>query len=231
MPSSPTEPERHVLAAGEGDEGWAIRRWPATVTLLACIVLYQVLPTRIVLGPKWLVVVLEAIPILFLTFGHPYRHPGEPRFVRWFTIGTIAVVNLFNVVSIIMLIDRLLNGHIANGRELVYSAVSVWFTNCLIFGLWFWELDRGGPAKRHTIHEGPPDFLFPQMVSPEFGRPGWMPKFTDYLYIGFTNATAFSPTDTMPLTTTAKWLMSIESLASMATVVVVAARAVNILQG
>jgi hypothetical protein len=226
-----TDADEVRRATSPVEPGWSVRRWPATVTLLLCIALYVLLPDRLILGPKWLVPALEALPIITLTFGHPVRHPGEPRWTRMFTILTIAIINIVNVASIVFLVEKLLHGTVDNGRELVYSAVAVWLTNCLIFGLWFWELDRGGPGVRNTVHEQLPDFQFPQMTDPRFAPKGWMPRFVDYLYVAFTNATAFSPTDAMPLTTAAKGLMAIESTASLVTVVVVAARAVNILQG
>jgi hypothetical protein len=99
----------------------------------------------------------------------------------------------------------------------------------IVFGLWYWELDRGGPSARHDPHHREPDFLFPQMATPGSARPDWAPGFLDYLYVSFTNATAFSPTDTMPLTPLAKSLMAVQSAASLLTVALVAARAVNIL--
>jgi uncharacterized membrane protein len=99
----------------------------------------------------------------------------------------------------------------------------------IVFGLWFWELDRGGPGRRAEGVERNPDFLFPQMTSPDFAPADWRPGFFDYLYVALTNAAAFSPTDTMPMTLMAKALMSTQSLVSLLTVVVVAARAVNIL--
>jgi hypothetical protein len=99
----------------------------------------------------------------------------------------------------------------------------------IVFGLWYWELDRGGPSARHDPHHREPDFLFPQMATPGAARPDWAPGFLDYLYVSFTNATAFSPTDTMPLTPLAKGLMGVQSAASLLTVALVAARAVNIL--
>jgi uncharacterized membrane protein len=99
----------------------------------------------------------------------------------------------------------------------------------IVFGLWYFELDRGGPTKRHQQDHREPDFLFPQMATPGAGRPDWSPSFLDYLYVSFTNATAFSPTDTMPMTVAAKKLMGVQSVASLLTVALVAARAVNIL--
>jgi uncharacterized membrane protein len=105
----------------------------------------------------------------------------------------------------------------------------IWLTNVIIFGLWYWELDRGGPGARCAPVHREPDFLFPQMVNPGTAPKGWTPNFLDYLYVSFTNASAFSPTDTMPLTEMSKILMLVQSLASLLIVALVAARAVNIL--
>ena len=110
------------------------------------------------------------------------------------------------------------------------TAIQIWLTNVIVFGLWYWELDRGGPGARCRENHREPDFLFPQMSTPAAAPPSWAPRFLDYLYVAFTNATAFSPTDTLPLTAWAKVLMAIQSLASLLTVALVAARAVNILQ-
>jgi hypothetical protein len=129
---------------------------------------------------------------------------------------------------LIELIHALLYSSIRAGRPLVYASVPVWLTNIIVFGLWYWELDRGGPAARRLPRHRQPDFLFPQMSTPG-SAPGWSPNFFDYLYTAFTNATTFSSTDTMPLTGWAKLLMALQSLASLVTVVVVVSRAVNIL--
>jgi hypothetical protein len=126
------------------------------------------------------------------------------------------------------LVAALLSGTHAGGRSLVYASVPIWLTNVIVFGLWYWELDRGGPAARLTTAHPPPDFLFPQQSAPG-SAPGWTPTFLDYMYTSFTNATAFSPTDTMPLTAWAKLLMMLQSLASLLTVSLVISRAVNIL--
>ena len=129
-----------------------------------------------------------------------------------------------------MLIRGLLQGSKAEASQLVFSAIQIWLTNVIVFGLWYWELDRGGPSARCTPEHREPDFLFPQMATPSIAPDGWFPHFVDYLYVAFTNATAFSPTDTLPLTVWAKGLMTVQSLASLLTVALVAARAVNILQ-
>lgn len=118
--------------------------------------------------------------------------------------------------------------HVA-AHELIRAAIHMWCTNVIVFALWFWQLDSGGPMVRHAEASTTPDFLFPQTATPEFASPGWRPKFLDYLYVSFTNATAFSPTDAMPLTQWAKMLMLVESASSLLLLVMVAARAVNIL--
>jgi hypothetical protein len=220
------------LAQTAGEPGWHEPRWPATVALLVCVGLYLALPARLLGIPRWVVPTIELLAIIPLSIGARHRHPDEPPWSRVTTIIAIAFINLANIASIGLLVHELLRGGkiINDGRALVYAAVLVWTTNFLVFGLWFWELDRGGPAVRQTRHERHPDFLFPQMTDPSLAPEHWEPGFLDYIYVGFTNATAFSPTDAMPLTVSAKVLMAIESAASLITVVVVAARAVNILQ-
>jgi len=201
---------------------------------LAALGLYVVLPDRIItgLGPRWLIPVLEGTLGGALLLASPRRHSRESAYLRAAAVVLIALVNLANVVSLGELVHALLfatHGS-ANGRALVYASVPVWLTNVLVFALWYWELDRGGPGARLVARQRRPDFLFPQMSVPHIAGPDWSPAFFDYLYTSFTNATAFSPTDTMPLSGRAKALMALQSLASLLTVALVVARAVNILQ-
>jgi len=144
-------------------------------------------------------------------------------------IVLIVLINVSNVVSLVELVDKLLFGTKAGGRALIIASVPIWLTNVIVFGLWYWELDRGGPACRLQPDHPRPDFLFPQMTAPGATSEPWSPTFLDYLYTSFTNATAFSPTDTMPLTPWAKLLMMVQSLASLLLVALVISRAVNIL--
>ncbi len=204
-------------------------RWPATLAVAAAIGLSFVLPDQLVLGPRWLIPGLEALIGALLMILRPFRHASEEAHVRVVAIALIALVSLANGSSVVLLVHRLLYGTITQGRSLVLAAASIWVTNVIVFGLWYWELDRGGPALRAGGGERNPDFLFPQMSLPRSAPPGWRPTFIDYLYVALTNAAAFSPTDTMPLTPMAKSLMSTQSLVSLLTIVVVAARAVNIL--
>jgi uncharacterized membrane protein len=230
--------------AGETDEvrrdkaEWGERaksepRWPASLAVVVAIALYFALPDKLIngLGPRWLVPVLEGVLGATLWVGGPRLTP-ESRRLRSVAIVVIALVNLANVVSLGELVHQLLSPHAhgaPGGRDLIYASVPVWITNVLVFGLWYWELDRGGPVARLQARRRQPDFLFPQMNAPDATTPDWSPKFLDYLYTSFTNATAFSPTDTMPLTAWAKILMMVQSLASLLTVSLVISRAVNIL--
>jgi hypothetical protein len=200
------------------------------VALVVAIVLYVVLPSRLQVGPVWLIPALEGALLVPLTLFNPYRHRGEALILRVGAVAVIAVVNIANIGSVILLVGDLLNATPVSGRDLVYSALAVWLTNLIVFGLWFYELDRGGPGVRGTDIERAPDFQFPQMTAPQAATRAWRPTCVDYLYVGFTNATAFSPTDAMPLSVTAKSLMTAEAMVSLITVVVVAARAVNILK-
>jgi hypothetical protein len=146
------------------------------------------------------------------------------------TIGLTALVSAANIASLALLSRDLLKHATPNGRELIWSGALIWLTNILIFGLWYWEVDRGGPGLRAAGHDGPPDFLFPQMNDDAVQPPNWRPRLADYLYVSVTNATAFSPTDTMPLSPRAKSMMGLQALVSFVTVGLIFARAVNILQ-
>ncbi len=204
-------------------------RWPASVAILAAIVLQVVLPDKLThdLGPRWLLPAFEGALGVALLIANPW-HASESRKLRPVSVGLIAVINAANLIALGALVAALLSGTHAGGRSLVYASVPIWLTNVIVFGLWYWELDRGGPAARLTTAHPPPDFLFPQQSAPG-SAPGWTPTFLDYMYTSFTNATAFSPTDTMPLTAWAKLLMMLQSLASLLTVSLVISRAVNIL--
>lgn len=206
--------------------------WGPQVVVLAALLLDLALPARLTIGPSWLLPSVEAALLLGLALASPHPQLRHSPLRRRVAITLIALVSGVNLFSLVELTHLLLNGHVSNGHELVFSGALLWGTNVLLFGLWYYELDRGGPVARAVDAGAYPDFLFVQMSDGvPFSPPGWKPRLVDYLYTSFTNATAFSPTDTMPLTPTAKWLMSIQSLASLITIGLVVARAVNILQG
>ena len=206
-------------------------RWPALLAVLVAIALQLILPESLIrgLGNRALVPSLEGLLLLVLLIANPGRISPEQSRLRIIGVALIALITIANMVSLVELIHALLYGTHAGGRTLVYASVPIWLTNVITFGLWYWELDRGGPAVRQQTQHRGPDFLFPQMSTPG-SSPGWAPQFLDYLYTSFTNATAFSPTDTMPLTTWAKLLMMLQSFASLVTVAVVVSHAVNILR-
>jgi hypothetical protein len=139
-------------------------------------------------------------------------------------------VSLANALMLVALLTSLLRGEEKSGGQLLLKAGAVWTTNVIAFGLWYWSFDRGGPVRRLQADPPPPDFQFPQMENPGLAQPGWYPHLVDYLYVSFTNSIAFSPTDAMPLTRLAKLLMLFEASVSSVTVLLVAARAVNILK-
>jgi hypothetical protein len=141
----------------------------------------------------------------------------------------IMVTSAANAASLFLLVRFLARGGKADGEELIMSALNLFVTNIIVFGLWYWEVDSGGPSVRQSEGCILPDFMFPQFNSKELAPPDWIPTFTDYLYVSATNAMAFSPTDTLPLTHRAKLLMLCQSMVSLLTVGLVAARAVNIL--
>jgi uncharacterized membrane protein len=204
--------------------------WGPQVVVLAALLLDLALPGKLALGPRWLLPsVLGALLIgLAIAGAHPSARYSQLR--RRLAIGLIGLVSAVNVYSLALLSHYLINGSKASGRSLIFSGVALWLTNILLFGLWFYEVDRGGPLARGTSQEQSPDFMFPQMAEGRRYAPeGWMPRLVDYLYLGFTNGTAFSPTDTMPLTAAAKWLMTGQAVVSLWVVVLVVARAVNIL--
>ncbi len=205
-------------------------RIPATLAIVSAAALNFLLPGKFTLGPPWAFPLIEMTIVVPLLLASPRRRSKEARLEQYGAVALIAIANLANVTSLYLLIrELLLHSKNVNGPELLYSSVAIWLTNVIVFALWFWELDRGGPDDRMNPDHGAPDFLFPQMVTPECTDAAWTPKFFDYLYLAFTNATAFSPTDTMPLSAMAKLLMLVESLASLATIAIVASRAVNIL--
>jgi len=203
--------------------------WPAQLTVLTAIALQLLLPARLTIGPVWLIPGLEAALLIGMFFATPRSLEGEHPGRRRVALGLTAFVSAANIFSLGALTHYLLHHSTPNARELIVAGVLIWLTNFLIFALWYWEMDRGGPGKRAAGHDGPPDFLFPQMADDQIEPREWRPKFIDYTYVSLTNAAAFSPTDTMPLTPMAKSIMGIQSLVSLVTIGLIVSRAINIL--
>ena len=229
MTDSPPAPPRHQLAAAAGRVVDFDPYLGAQAVVGGAILLDLLLPARLTLGPSWLLPAVEAVLLAVLVAATPHRQLRHSPIRRRMALVLIALVSLVNLVSLVLLVHFLLHHDVANGRQLIIAGVLLWGTNVLLFGLWYWQLDRGGPVDRRMGAAADPDFLFPQMSEPHLGPENWMPGLIDYLYVSFTNATAFSPTDTMPLSQTAKVLMAVQSLGALATIGLVVARAVNIL--
>ncbi|HEX7301184.1 MAG TPA: hypothetical protein VF257_19455 [Solirubrobacteraceae bacterium] len=203
--------------------------WPAQLAIAVAIALNFALSDRITVGPTWLLPSVEGVLLLALVVIAPARANAHTRGTRRVALAVIGFVSLANVVSLGLLVHYLVNGGNAGGHRLIFSGAALWVTNVLLFAVWYWEMDRGGPVARFLDAHPLRDFQFPQMENPELAPPDWRPGFLDYLYTSLTNATAFSPTDTMPLTQSAKMVMGLQSTSALLTIGLVVARAVNIL--
>lgn len=199
--------------------------WPAQLSVAAALALYVTLPHRLTMGPSWVLPALESMLLLPLAVSTPHRFADERMRVRHATVLLIATIGAANALALALLVHYLIAGGQAAGGDLLISAISIWLTNVLVFALWYWELDHGGPGTR-TARPGSGDFRFPQQHP---SGSSWSPGFVDYLYVSFTNATALSPTDAVPLSPRAKLLMMLQALVSLLTLVLVAAHAVNVL--
>ncbi len=210
-------------------------RWHAAIGTVAALVLYLTLPPRLTFGPYWLLLLLVLVPLAALLIFKPKRHDETPL-QRAMSIGIIAALNVFNIITIVLLFIQLVGPNPPPGVQLLFAAVQIWLTNVIVYALWYWEVDGGGPEVRaHAVFEDAhrrADFLFPQMaLGADIQREyRFRPQFIDYVFLSFNTATAFSPTDTFPLRPTAKMLMMGESLASLITLAVIAGRAINILK-
>ena len=206
-------------------------RLPVAIATALAIVLQVVLPTNLAFHPSFLLPTLEGLLLVGLVVANPRRINRASTLLRGGSVGLIALISLANAWSTAMLIKSLVDGAAGNNASLLLSrGASIYLTNILVFALWYWEWDRGGPVSRAQVQLPYPDFLFPQMTQPSLAPPNWTPTFLDYLYVSFTNAAAFSPTDTMPLSLWAKMLMLLQSAMALLTVAFVVARAVNILK-
>jgi len=207
------------------------KRWPVTLTIVVAIVLQLVLPGRLVLHPIpiWLLPSLEGALLVGLIVANPVRIERRTQVIAVASIVLTLLITFANAASAVLLIREILNGITKHAVPLLTSGAAIWLTNVIAFALWYWEFDRGGPVNRAQGLARYPDLMFPQMASPQLAPPDWEPWFLDYLYLSFTNATAFSPTDVMPLVRWAKMTMLVQSAVSLALVVLVVARAVNIL--
>jgi hypothetical protein len=217
-------------------------RLPAAVVTLVAIALYLVLPQQLLVGPRFVVPALELVLLVPLIAVNPRRVTKQTRLSRVLSLALVVVVAVTNLGALGLLIHDLVAGTASSGPELLLGALQVWLTNVIAFGLAYWELDRGGPVRRtQSARAALPlaDFRFSQdenadtveeVADGSSVKADWVPTLVDYLYVSVTNSTAFSPTDTMPLTTRAKVLMAVQSVAALLTSLLVIARAVSVLK-
>ena len=232
--------DRHIVFHHRALDFWLARGAVLTIVCLQLLVIND-----ISFGPRWLAPTLEVVLLVPLSIAtawtqsavrdavadHHWQAVARFRgLIRWAALGLTGLISVMNCGALIELVQALLEGHAgSNGTTLLIDALNIWVTNVIVFALWFWSTDRGGPPTCGLVDRAHSDFLFPQMTINDSGIRDWLPGFVDYLFLAFTNATAFSPTDTLPLTPRAKILMMAEAMISLLTVALVAARAVNIL--
>src|ERR1700733_125656 len=201
-------------------------RWPAFVARRAAACLYLALPEPLSLGPSWsLLAIIFVLMIPMVVSSHRRRY-DVARVLTFTANGVITLAMIASLAILILGITR----HTQSPQALLRSATALWFTNVLVFALWYWKLDAGGPLMREGRRGRlESSFLFPEMLGEDGGDPSWSPHFMDYLFLAFNTSTAFSPTDTAVLSRWAKAMMMLQSLISLTVVALLAARAVNIL--
>jgi uncharacterized membrane protein len=204
--------------------------WPVQLAVLLAIGLQLALPDTFSAGARYAIPVAELLLLGLLSYTTPRQRVFKSRIRRLNVFLLIAITALANAYSLAVITDSLLSGgHLSDGRALILSAINIFLTNIIVFGLWYWEMDGGGPGERQHIAKYEQDFLFPQHRHEEYKHPDWKPMFIDYLYVAATNAMTFGPADTKPLSRRAKLLMLLQSMISLVVVALVAARAVGIL--
>ncbi len=216
MSSVPPRPHRPSLRT--------LARWPATSAALVIGGIYLVVADRVALGPRWLVLGLIVVLVVPL---HVLHGRGAHQLARTLALTLVGVVTLVVATSAIVLVTQLSSTSAPRAAVLFFDAALIWFANMLVFALWYWEVDAGGPYQRHLHGYHCIDVVFPQMTLDAGTRPPWSPSFLDYLFLAFNTSTAFSPTDTLVLSRRIKLLMMTQSLISLTVIAVLAARAVN----
>ncbi|MFC4585933.1 hypothetical protein [Sphaerisporangium corydalis] len=217
-------------------------RLPAACAVVVAIALYAALPGHLILGPRFVVPALEALLFVPLVAVNPWRMRRENTLLRRLSIALVLLIAVTNAVALVLLVQKLVAGRTEDGSQLLLAAGQVWLTNIIIFAMAYWELDRGGPVRR-TQARGQDlpaaDFRFPQdedhdavdeVATRSSMKSGWTPGFVDYFYVSVTNSSAFSPTDTMPLSARAKLLMATESVSALMLSILVIARGVGLLR-
>jgi hypothetical protein len=229
-----SEAESAGLAAPAVERETVEPRWPVALAILTFIgisvALRVAVPDRESLGPHWLVPGIEFGLLACLVAADPVHILRRRRWLRRISIALVFALAAATLLSTVILIrDLIIGGKVTNqASSLLASGALIWLGNVLVFSLIYWLLDSGGPVARYLGERAYPDFAFSQQMSPELAPPGWRAEYADYLILGLTTSTAFSPTDVMPMTSWAKLTMALQSIVSLCVVGLVIARAVNV---
>ncbi len=226
MTATPTDGRGAGAALGEP-------RWPMALAVVAAGALRATLPSELrSRDARWLFLVVVLVLLLALVIGDPGRIDRDKPWLRGLTTGLVGVITLANADAAVRLVVSIIDGDpfTDDAKVLLASGGAIWLTNVIAFGLWYWTLDRGGPAARALGTGTPPALVFPEMKNEEHVGPGWTPKFVDYFHFSFATATAFSPTDVSAIRPWMKLLLMSEEAVSLIVALLVVARAVNILK-
>lgn len=217
-------------------------RLPPAAAVVVAALLYALLPDPVRLGPRVIVPAVEVLLLVALLVTNPRRMNRETRASRRVSLGLAVVVALTNLVALGLLVADLVKGRAAQAGPLLVAGLQVWLTGVIGFALVYWELDRGGPVSRATrtrsalpaadwrFSQDENDDAVTEVAAGSSGKSGWVPLFVDYLYLSLTNSSAFSPTDTMPLSSRAKLLMSVQAVSALLVTLVIVSRAVGAIQ-
>jgi uncharacterized membrane protein len=225
-------PRRSLQAMASTTSNRAERRWPMALAVIAAIALQIATPKRGRVPGWWVFPVLELVLLVLLVVVDPGRVDDRSLKARRITAALVGVMTVGVIGGVFILLEEIVNsgmGEDLTATDLLGRGGALWLSNVIVFSLWFWLLDRGGPAERAARSGAPASFAFPENATPELAPDDWMPAYPDYLYLAFTNATAFSPTDTLPVRTWAKMALMLQSVISLLTAILVVARAINVL--
>jgi uncharacterized membrane protein len=207
-------------------------RWPMATAVLAATILYVGMPHRGRVPGWWLGPLLQLLLLGLLITQDPGRIDRRSANLHRLMVALLVVMTLGTALSVTVLaVDILVVVKGVTAKVLLGRGAAIWVENVIVFSLWYWQFDRGGPAERAAGAPIPPSFAFPENATPELAPPGWRPAYPDYLYLAYTNATAFSPTDTLPVRRWAKLTMMVQSTLSLVIAILVLARAINVLPG
>ena len=214
-------------------------RFPAALAILVGVALYAALPSNLTVGSRFVIPGLELLLLVPVFAFNPRRLARQTTLSRALSLALVGVIGVGNLVSLVLLIRALIEGGASDSHKLLLAALQIWLTNIIVFGLAYWELDRGGPVQRASLSRSelpPADFRFSQdedadaveeVAASSSGQVDWAPVFVDYLYVSVTNSSAFSPTDTMPLSSRAKLMMATQASSALIVSLLVIARAVG----